>query len=179
MTLNQTYKSRMFPCKQRTKKPRKSLPCARDISPTDAVSGDERSALEHFLGRDVAEILQLMQEGHFESLQEDLMFMGKRGFEYYLEAVWLYVQEWTDEDFGWYGGYLISFMESRMQTEGATELGIRHYAMSAAELAAHPHARALRTHCITQLERVLAAGGTEWLEPTELQEQLKRWRSLF
>ncbi len=168
----------MFFRQQRAVKLRAGLPSACDISPTDGEDWDERHALEHFLGRDVQQALELLRE-HFEYYQEDLMFMGRRGFEYYLEAVWLYVQEWTEEDFGWYVGYLTSFMESRMETAGATAFGIRHYAMRAQELADSPHARALRAHVITQLERMQAAGGTKWLAPAELQALLERWRGLF
>ncbi len=165
--------------KQRVSKLKPGVPTARDISPSDGEDWDERSALEHFLGRDVQDILVQLRDDWFEAYQEDLMFMGRRGFEYYLEAVWLYVQEWTEEDFGWYEPYLLSLMESRMNTEGATEFAIKHYAMNAEELAAHPHAAAIREHCIAELERLLAAGGTKWLSPAELREHLERWRGLF
>ena len=169
----------MFSRQQRAAKHRTRVPSARDISPTDGAQWDERSALEHFLGRDVAEILERLRDGHFESYQEDLMFMGRRGFEYYLAALLQYVQEWEDEDFGWYAGYLIGLMESRKSTEGATEFGIKHYVMSAEKMSANPHARAIREHCIAKLERMLAAGGTKWLTPAELREHLERWRGLF
>ncbi len=169
----------MFFRQLRAAKLRADVPTARDISPTDGEDLDECSALEHFLGRDVEEILELLRDDNFESYQEDLMFMGRRGFAYYLPAVLQYVQEWTDEDFGWYAGYLITLMESRMSTEGATEFGIRHYAMSADEMAANLHACAIRQHCIAELERMLAAGGTKWLAPAELREHLERWRGMF
>ncbi len=169
----------MFFGKQRVSKLKPWVPTARDISPTEGEDLDERSALEHFLGQDVQDILAQLRDDWFEVYQEDLMFMGRRGFAYYLEAVWLYVQEWVDEDFGCYEPYLLMFMESRMRTEGATEFGIKHYAMSAEEMAANPHARAIREHCIAELERLLAAGGTKWFAPAELREHLERWRGLF
>ncbi len=157
---------------------RNDVPTAGDISPTGGKQWDEQYALKHFLGRDVPEALELLRE-HFECYQEDLMFMGRRGFEYYLEAVWLYVQEWTDEDFGWYEGYLFSLMEQRVDMELANDFDKKHYQIPPQEMAANPHACALREHCITELKRMAAAGGTKWLAPHELQERLERWRRLF
>ncbi len=168
----------MFFWKQRAAKLRTGLPSARDISPTDGEFLDERAALKSFLGRDVQEALELLRE-HFEYYQENLFFMGRRGFEYYLEAVSLYVQEWNDEDFGGYAEYLIGLMEDRMDMEYANDFDKEHYMMTPDEMAANSHACAIRQHCIAELERLLAAGGTEWLAPAELREHLERWRGLF
>lgn len=58
-------------------------PTAREINVFDSL--DERSAAEHFLGKDRSEAESLFAE-NFLFYGEDLMWMGPRAFGYYVKA---------------------------------------------------------------------------------------------
>ncbi|MEM9802684.1 MAG: hypothetical protein AAGA20_20325 [Planctomycetota bacterium] len=68
------------------------LPTDREISPTDGLDLDEKSALEHFLGKSVVEAAKLFSEERNLVYAEDLMWMGPRAFAYYLPAVMPYLR---------------------------------------------------------------------------------------
>ncbi len=167
----------MFYRQQRAAKLRAGVPTARDISPTDGVDLDEQYALKHFLGRDVEGALELLRED-FLCYHEDLMFMGRRGFEYYLPALLSYMQELTADDFVDEEDLAFCLLESRMQTEGGTEFYKKHYAMSVADMAANLNACALREYCVVELER-LAALDDPPKNSSWLRKRAERWRSLF
>ena len=59
------------------------LPRQEDINVYDSL--DERSAVRSFLGKTREDILQRLP-GEYESLQEDLAFMGPVAFAYYAPA---------------------------------------------------------------------------------------------
>jgi hypothetical protein len=59
------------------------LPTAADINVFDSL--DERSAVEHFLGKDLAAAESMLRE-NFLYYQEDLLWMGRRAFEFYVQA---------------------------------------------------------------------------------------------
>jgi hypothetical protein len=65
-----------------------SLPTLTDINVYDSL--DERSAVEHFLGKDVKQAEALFYD-NFLYYQEDLMSMGPRAFCYYVEAALAYL----------------------------------------------------------------------------------------
>ena len=69
--------------KKKAKSHPAGLPGESDINVCD--SPDERSAVKNFLGKSVEDIL-LRIPGEYQSLQEDLAFMGPRAFAYYAEA---------------------------------------------------------------------------------------------
>lgn len=63
-------------------------PTAEDINVFDTL--DERSALEHFLGKNTAEAEALFRE-NFIHYSEDLMWMGHRAFCFYIAPAVNYV----------------------------------------------------------------------------------------
>jgi hypothetical protein len=60
-----------------------SLPTLGDINVHDSL--DERSAVEHFFGKDLKQAEVLFRE-NFLYYQEDLMWMGPRAFCFYVDA---------------------------------------------------------------------------------------------
>lgn len=66
-----------------------SLPTQIDINIHDSL--DERTACEHFLGKNLEEAEALFQESSIR-YQEDLMFMGVNAFRFYVQAAIKYIQ---------------------------------------------------------------------------------------
>jgi hypothetical protein len=66
-----------------------SIPSRQDINVYDSL--DERSACEHFLGKNLDEAEALIRENllHYH---EDLMWMGPRAFNYYARAAMNYLR---------------------------------------------------------------------------------------
>ncbi len=145
------------------------IPTAKDISPTGGQDLDEQCALRHFLGQDVEGALVLLHEA-FDTYQEDLLFMGRRAFVYYLPALLAYLRELVAEEsdeLGDAADTAFMLLESRLRSEGGTDFYRRHYAMTPAELAANGHACALRELCCREWERRAVPG------------RAQRWRRLF
>jgi len=67
----------------------RSIPSKKDINVYD--SPDEKSAVENFFGKDLIEAESLFKE-NFLKYQEDLMWMGCKGFEYYIIAAINYLK---------------------------------------------------------------------------------------
>lgn len=65
-----------------------SVPTLTDINVHDSL--DERSAVEHFLGKDLSQAEALFC-ANFLCYQEDLMWMGPRAFCFYVEAAIAYL----------------------------------------------------------------------------------------
>ena len=65
-----------------------SLPTLGDINVHDSL--DERSAAEHFFGKDLLQAEALFRE-NFLYYQEDLMWMGPRAFCFYVDAAIAYL----------------------------------------------------------------------------------------
>ena len=59
------------------------LPSTADINQFDSL--DERTAVEHFLGKDLAAAESMLRE-NFLHYQEDLIWMGRRAFAFYVRA---------------------------------------------------------------------------------------------
>ncbi|MGE0144844.1 MAG: hypothetical protein AB7I19_16025 [Planctomycetota bacterium] len=59
------------------------LPTADDINRFDSL--DERSAVTHFLDKDLAAAESMLRD-NFLHYQEDLIWMGRRAFEFYVRA---------------------------------------------------------------------------------------------
>lgn len=59
------------------------LPSAADINQFDSL--DERTAVEHFLGKDLAAAESMLRD-NFLHYQEDLIWMGQRAFTFYVRA---------------------------------------------------------------------------------------------
>ena len=66
-----------------------SIPSKKDLNVYDSL--DEKSAVENFFGKDLIEAENLFKE-NFLRYQEDLMWMGCRGFEYYVIAAISYLK---------------------------------------------------------------------------------------
>lgn len=66
-----------------------SIPSKKDLNVYDSL--DEKSAVENFFGKDLIEAENLFKE-NFQKYQEDLMWMGCRGFEYYVIAAINYLK---------------------------------------------------------------------------------------
>lgn len=67
-----------------------------DISPTNGLSLDERTALVHFFGKNQEDAATLFEE-NFGYYAEDLTYMGNKAFFYYLGSVKLYIENHEDE----------------------------------------------------------------------------------
>jgi hypothetical protein len=67
---------------------RSSIPTANDINVYDSL--DERSAVEHFLGKDLKQAEELFRQ-NFNYYQGDLMWMGPSAFCYYVDAAIAYL----------------------------------------------------------------------------------------
>jgi hypothetical protein len=65
-----------------------ALPSLSDINVFDSL--DERSAAEHFHGKDLRQAEDLFRD-NFLCYQEDLMWMGPRAFYYYVQAAIAYL----------------------------------------------------------------------------------------
>ena len=65
------------------------IPTREDINVYDSL--DERAACEHFLGKNVDEAEALFRE-NFLKYQEDLMWMGPRAFNFYVQAAIRYLR---------------------------------------------------------------------------------------
>ena len=73
------------------------IPGREDINVYDSL--DERTACDHFLGKNLDEAEAMFQESSIY-YQEDLMWMGTVAFRYYLPAVARFIRsEAADEDF--------------------------------------------------------------------------------
>jgi len=70
-----------------------SLPTLLDISPTGALYiGDEKTAVDHFLGKNLTEAEALFREHDLYYL-EDLMWMGPKAFVFYYKAFRRYFRQ--------------------------------------------------------------------------------------
>ena len=67
-----------------------------DISPTNGLDLDERTALVHFFGKNQEDAATLFQED-FGYYAEDLTHMGNKAFFYYLGSVKSYLESNRDE----------------------------------------------------------------------------------
>ena len=66
-----------------------TIPTRQDINVHDSL--DERTACEHFLGKNLAEAEGLFREASI-TYQEDLMFMGASAFRFYVQAAISYIK---------------------------------------------------------------------------------------
>lgn len=62
-----------------------------DISPSNGLNLDERSALEHFFGKNQEDAVALFEE-NFGYYTEELAYMGNNAFFYYLGSVKSYLE---------------------------------------------------------------------------------------
>jgi hypothetical protein len=69
----------------------KDLPTFADLSPTQGRNLDEKVAVEHFLGKTQVEAECFFRENALY-YQEDLMWMGDKGFAFYFPAFSSYLQ---------------------------------------------------------------------------------------
>ncbi len=67
-------------------------PSRKEISPTNGLDLDERTALEHFDGLDYRQALNLFRE-NFDYYIDDLHWMGIDAFLYYLKSLNIYLEE--------------------------------------------------------------------------------------
>ena len=67
-----------------------------DISPTNGLDLDERTALVHFFGKNQEDAATLFEE-NFGYYAEDLTYMGNKAFFYYLGSVKSYLESNEDE----------------------------------------------------------------------------------
>lgn len=67
-----------------------------DISPTNGLCLDERTALVHFFGKNQEDAAMLFEE-NFGYYAEDLTYMGDKAFFYYLGSVKSYLESKEDE----------------------------------------------------------------------------------
>jgi hypothetical protein len=76
-----------------------NIPTINEISPTNLLNLDERTACEHFFGKTLLEARILF--GKSEVYADDLIWMGRPAFEYYVQAYidYLNLSECGDLDF--------------------------------------------------------------------------------
>lgn len=67
-----------------------------DISPSNGLDLDERSALEHFFGKNQEDAVALFEE-NFGYYAEELTYMGNKAFFYYLGSVKSYLERNEDQ----------------------------------------------------------------------------------
>ena len=67
-----------------------------DISPSNGLDLDERSALEHFLGKNQEDAVALFEE-NFGYYTEELAYMGNNAFFYYLGSAKSYLERNEDQ----------------------------------------------------------------------------------
>ena len=67
-----------------------------DISPSNGLDLDERSALEHFFGKNQEDAVALFEE-NFGYYAEELTYMGNKSFFYYLGSVKSYLGRNEDQ----------------------------------------------------------------------------------
>ncbi len=152
-------------------------PSAADISPTGGEDLDEQYALKHFLGRDVQGALELLRKS-FVDYEEDLLFMGRRGFEYYLPAVLLYLQELDADAFISEADSVFHLLRLRLVSKDSTGFSMKYYQMTAEQMLANTHACELREYCMTRLESLAEEEDSE-RNPGWLRKKAQRWRGLF
>jgi len=68
------------------------VPSRKEISPTNGLDLDEKTALEHFEGLDYRQALNLFRE-NFDYYIDDLHWMGINAFLYYLKSLNSYLKE--------------------------------------------------------------------------------------
>lgn len=68
------------------------IPNKLEISPTNLVSLDERTAYEHFHGKTIGEAVKLFRETEHVYV-DDLAWMGEKAFDYYLDAYIIHLKE--------------------------------------------------------------------------------------
>ena len=135
-----------------------------DISPTNGVDLDERSALEHFFGKSREEALALFRD-NFCYYVEDLTYMGDKAFFYYLGAVRDYLEE---------GG----FTPSDYVDMARELLGVIQYRKP---LLPNDDMRWIREHIAARLEEMVRHDESWALDPGLISEKkirnlTKRWR---
>ena len=89
-----------------------SIPSRADINVYDSL--DERSACEHFLGKNLDEAEALFRE-NFLYYQEDLMWMGPRAFQYYVRAAINHLR--SDTASGDEAAFFLTDVEFRLEHE--------------------------------------------------------------
>jgi len=81
------------------------LPTRDDISPSNELQLDERSAVRNFLGKDLNQAVGLFSNNLFRHA-ENLMWMGPRAFQFYYRAFSDYIRtnnpSETDDAVGWF-----------------------------------------------------------------------------
>lgn len=72
------------------------VPSLNDISPTNCLDLDERSAVEHFLGKTRQEVYAMIQN-NFTHYSEDFAYMGSSAFCWYVPVIQQYISLMIDQ----------------------------------------------------------------------------------
>jgi len=91
-----------------------SLPTREEINVYDSL--DERTACEHFLGKNLAEAEALFRKNSFPYL-EDLMFMGASAFRFYIQAAIRYLESDAAQNDYETVDYFAALLEYRIDCE--------------------------------------------------------------
>lgn len=151
------------------------IPTEEEISRFDSL--DERSAVEHFLGKSLAEGGLLFRDnGAYYS--EDLMWMGPRAFNYYVQAAANYIRssESQDDTFAVAGTVLAAETQLRNNRSEIDEViplirGIVHYILLNLDKFdfEDDHARKFRSRCEQLLAELDAPVHHETLSPETIE----------
>ncbi len=164
------------------------LPSHADISPTNGLDLDEQYALKQFEGLTWQAITPLLQDNFIE-YRESLLFMGKKAFLYYLQAVEAFVIK-TDisncpsalyhcsNDV-----YNLLCIRANVPAEGS-RFYFKHYHVPAEELLKHPSVIRLKdffitglTHLLNNYSELICADYT-LPAPAKIKKHLKKWQEL-
>lgn len=98
------------------------LPTEGEINVLDTL--DERRAVENFLGKDLEEARSLFRE-NFLRYQEDLMFMGPKAFQFYVQAAIDYLCDPAASEDSDAVSSFCSVIEHRLECEPEVILPVR------------------------------------------------------
>ena len=87
------------------------LPSLSDISPTHLLNLDERMAFQHFFGKSLKEAVAMF--GEREHYAEDLGWMGKNAFEFYVKAYIEYLDHGSPDEFDIMDAMLVVVQRAR------------------------------------------------------------------
>lgn len=87
------------------------LPSLSDISPTHLLNLDERIAFQHFFGKSLREAVAMF--GEREYYAEDLGWMGKNAFEFYVKAYIEYLDHGSLDEFDIMDAMLVVMQRAR------------------------------------------------------------------
>jgi hypothetical protein len=87
------------------------LPSLSDISPTHLLNLDERMAFQHFFGKSLKEAVAMF--GEREYYAEDLGWMGKNAFEFYVKAYIEYLDHGSPDEFDIMDAMLVVMQRAR------------------------------------------------------------------